>query len=133
MISCSGFAPEQRVFALQGGDRLDGVGAADGLGPGLAEPEVADLTGLGQLLDGAGDVLDGHLRVDAVLVEQVDGVHPQAAQGGVGDGADVLGSAGQAVLGAVGVDVEAELGGDDDLVAHRARAWPTSCSLTKGP
>ena len=36
-----GLAPEQRVLALQGGDRLDGVGAADDVDAGLGQPEVA--------------------------------------------------------------------------------------------
>ena len=50
-----------------------------------------------ELLDGAGDLLDGHLRVDPVLVEEVDGVDAEAAQRGVSHLADVLGPAGQAV------------------------------------
>ena len=80
---------------------------------------MLDLAGLDQLLDGAGDVLDGYVGVDAVLVEQVDGVDAQPLEGGVGDPLDVLGSAGQAGLAAVGVEREAELGGDDDLAAER--------------
>jgi len=52
-----------------------------------------------------------------VLVEQVDPVGAEPAQGGVGDLLDVLRAAGQTVLAAVGVDVEAELRSDDDLVA----------------
>jgi hypothetical protein len=38
-----GFAPPQRVFALQGGHRLHRVGPADGLRLGLGQPEVPDL------------------------------------------------------------------------------------------
>ena len=117
MISAFGFAPEQGVLALQGGDGLDGVGAADGLRACFGEPEVAHFARVDQLLDGAGDVLDRHLRVDAVLVEQVDGVDPEPAQGPVDGVADVVGVAGQPGLAAVVVEGEAELGGDDDLVA----------------
>ena len=59
---------------------LDGVGAADGRGAGLGQAEVPDLAGRDELLDRAGDVLDGHLRVDAVLVEQVDDVGAKASK-----------------------------------------------------
>ena len=85
-----GLAPEQGVLALQRGDGLHGVGAADRVDAGLGHPEVVDLAGLDELLDGAGDVLDGDVRVDAVLVEQVDGVGAQAPQGAVDGGADVV-------------------------------------------
>ena len=89
------------------------------LDPGLGQAEVAHLAGVDELLDGAGDVLDGDVRVDAVLVEQVDGVGAQPPQRAVDGGADVLGPAGDAGLVAVLVEGEAELGGDDDLVADR--------------
>ena len=56
---------------------------------GLGHPEVVDLAGLDELLDGAGDVLDRDVGVDAVLVEQVDGVGPQPTQRAVDGGADV--------------------------------------------
>jgi hypothetical protein len=57
---------------LQSGDRLDGVGAADGFSAGFGEAEVLDLAFLDQVLDGAGDIFDGHVGIDAVLVEKID-------------------------------------------------------------
>ena len=39
-----GLAPEERVFALQRGDGLNGMGAADGLRAGFGEAEVLHLT-----------------------------------------------------------------------------------------
>ena len=48
------------------------MGAADGLHARLREAEVLDLALLDQLLDRARDVLDRDVRVDAVLVEEVD-------------------------------------------------------------
>ena len=42
--------------------------------------EVSDLTLGDQLLDGAGDVLAGHVRVDAMLVQQVDAIGPEPSQ-----------------------------------------------------
>ena len=79
-ISVLGLAPPERVLALQRGDRLDGVRAADRLHARLGEAEVPDLARLDQLLHRAGDVLDRDARVDAVLVEQVDRVGPEPLQ-----------------------------------------------------
>ena len=72
-----GLAPPQRVLALQRRDRLDGVRAADRLHAGLGQAEVLDLALADQFLHRAGHVLDRHVRIDAVLVEQVDAVGPQ--------------------------------------------------------
>ena len=64
-----GLSPPQRVLALQRRDRLDRVGATDRLDTGFGQTEVPDLAFADQLLDGAGDVLDRHFGIDAVLVE----------------------------------------------------------------
>jgi len=59
---------------------VDGVGAADGVDPGLGQADVADLAlgdQLGQRPDG---VLDRRVRVDPVLVVQVDAVGAQPRQ-----------------------------------------------------
>lgn len=68
-----GFAPPDGVFALEGGDGLDGVGAADGFDAGFGEAEVFYFTLLDEVFYGAGDVFDGDGGVDTVLVEEVDG------------------------------------------------------------
>ena len=94
------------------------MGAADRSGAGLGHPEVVDLAGVDELLDGAGDLLDGDVRVDSVLVEQIDGVGPQATEGALDGGTDVIRSTGDAGLLAVRIEGEPELGGDDDVVAH---------------
>ena len=69
--------PPQRVFALQRGERLDGVRAANRLHACLGKSEVLDLPGLNQFLHRAGHVFDGHVRVDAMLIQQVDAFHPE--------------------------------------------------------
>ena len=91
-----GLPPPQRVFALDGGDRLDGVGATDRLHARLGEAEVLDLARLDQLLHRPGHVLDGHVRVDAVLIEQVDGIDPEPLERALDDLLDVLRPAVQA-------------------------------------
>jgi hypothetical protein len=72
-----------------------------------------------QLLDGTGDILDGNLRVDAVLVKEVDAIRAQAPQHALDDQFDVLGAAveARAALPGLEVDVPAELRRDDDLIA----------------
>ena len=88
--------------------------------PGSERPKCRDLALRDELLDRAGDLLDRHVRVDAVLVEEVDVVGPQPLERGLGDLLDVLGAAVHAALPGLdpGLEVEAELGGDHDLLAY---------------
>src|SRR5439155_24459758 len=69
--------PPQRVLALNRRDRLHRVCAADRLRSRFGEAEVLDLALLNQLLHRPRDVLDGHVRIDAVLVIQIDGIDLQ--------------------------------------------------------
>jgi hypothetical protein len=114
-----GLTPEEGVLALQRGDGLDGVRAADGVDARLRHPEMADLAGLDELLDGACDLFDGHVRVDPVLVEQVDRVGAQPTKRAVDGRTDAVGPAADAGLVAVLVEGEAELGRDDDVLPER--------------
>ena len=100
-------------------DGLDGVCATDGLGARLGQPEVLHLALLNQFLYGAGDVLDGDVRVHAMLIQHVDGRHVQALQHRVGDLTNVVGPAVHPVACAIGVDSESELGRDHDSLAKR--------------
>ena len=78
-----------------------------------------------QVLDRAGDILDRHLRIDPMLVEQVDAVGAQALQHAFDHQLDVIGPAVEAgsALSGLQVDVPAELRGDDDLVAEGRDAF----------
>jgi hypothetical protein len=60
--------------------------------------EVLHLPRLDQVLDRSSHVLDRHLRADAVLVEQVDGVNSEALERTIHGLPDVLGAAGEANL-----------------------------------
>jgi hypothetical protein len=118
-------APPEGVLALEGGDGLDGVGAADGGGGGFGHAEVLDFTFLDKLFDGSGGLFDGNFEVDAVLVEEVEGVDLEALEAGLGDLADVLRAAVEGVpfAAVVGVGFEAELGGDDDFSAEGGQGF----------
>ena len=64
-----GFSPPDRIFALDGGHALNGMGAADEIGAGFRQPEMFDLSGLNELFDRPGYILDGNVRVGPVLIE----------------------------------------------------------------
>lgn len=82
----------------------------------LREAEVLDLALADQLLDHARNVLDGHVRVDTVLIEEIDAVGLEPLERCIGHLPDALGPA---VHARFGVPVlEAELGRDHDLVAE---------------
>ena len=67
------------------------MGAADGLRACFRKAEVLHLACLDQFLHRARHIFDGHVRIDAVLVEQIDGLDPQPLERGLGDLLDVLG------------------------------------------
>jgi hypothetical protein len=63
-----GASSPQRVFALDRGDRLDGVGPPDRLHSWFRKAEVLHFACLNQVLHRPGHVFDGHVRVDPVLI-----------------------------------------------------------------
>jgi hypothetical protein len=81
---------------------------------------VLHLALLDQFLHGSCDVFDGHVGIDAVLVEDVNAVGVQALQRCFSDLLDMLGAAVHTLPSrtAIRVEVEAELGGDHDLFAN---------------
>ena len=85
-------------------------------------------------LIGAGDVFDGHVRVDAVLVVEVDVVGAQPAQRALDGAADARRVAAQAAgRDAVLVEREPELGGDDDVVAVRLEGFADDVLVGERP
>jgi hypothetical protein len=61
-------------YSLWTADGLHRVRPTDGWCGSLGQAEVLGLAGFDEVLDRAGDVFDGHLWVDPVLVVEVDGV-----------------------------------------------------------
>lgn len=80
----------QRIFALEGGDGVDGMGAPDCGRPCFREAEETHLSLGDQLAHRACYLLDRHVGIDAVLIEEVDPVRPESPQRRVGHLPDVL-------------------------------------------
>ena len=68
------------------------------------------------------DVLDWHIRVNTVLIEQVDRFDPEALERGLGDLLDVRGPTIQAALFAT-LELEPELGCNHHLTTHRGQRF----------
>ena len=83
-------SPPQRVFALDCRDWLDCVGAADGFCACFRKAEVLHLACLNQVLHRSRHVFDGHVRVNPVLIEQIDGIDLEPLERGLGDLLDLL-------------------------------------------
>jgi len=96
------------------------VGSTDSLWRRLRQAEVLHFPRRDQVLDRPRDILDRHVRVDAVLVEQVDGLDLQPRQHRVHDVTDVIRTAVEATATRPGllIDVPAELRSNRHLVAH---------------
>ena len=94
--------------------------AAHRLQAGFGQTVLEHLALRRQGLHGPGHVFDGHLRIDAMLVKQVDAVSAQPSQLGVHHLPDVFGPAVQSTTSLPGlrIDVKAELGGHDDPTAN---------------
>src|SRR5579864_7650993 len=95
-------APPKRVLALERGDRLDRVRAADDLHSCLGESEVLHLALLNQVLHGPSHIFDRNIRVYAVLIKQIDDIRPEALERGLGHFLDMHRAAIEASLLAVG-------------------------------
>jgi hypothetical protein len=86
---------------------------------------VAHLAGRDQVLHCAGDVLDGNVRIDAVLVEKIDVVRAEASQHLVRYALDVLRPTVEAAaFTRRRINVKAELGGDYHLVTDGRQRFP---------
>src|SRR5260370_28652339 len=60
--------------------RLSSVRPADGLGARLGQTEVQNLSFFNQFFDGVCHILDWHIRIDPVLVVEINAVGSEALQ-----------------------------------------------------
>ena len=82
--------PALDELALNCRDRLDSVCATDCLHSWFRKSEVLHLTLLNQVLHGSRNVFDIHVRINTVLVKQIDDIGLESPEGGLGDFLDVL-------------------------------------------
>src|ERR1700675_1890165 len=71
-------SPPQRVFALNCRDRQDSVCATDCLHSWFRKAEVFHLTLLNEVLHRSRHVFDRHIRINTVLIKQINGVDLQS-------------------------------------------------------
>src|SRR4051812_5741831 len=95
---------------------MDLVGAADGLGACFGEAERAYLARFDQTLHRADGFLDRHLRVDAMLVIDIDHVDPQALEARLARSEHMVRAAVDVLLAVRQLHLP-ELGGHYDVVA----------------
>ncbi len=96
-------------------------------GTRFRKAEVFHLALPDQFRHGAHRIFDRNVRIDAMLIEQVDDIDAKAFEGGFGNGAHIFRAAVRAhhhlACRFAGVDFETELGGDDHLVAIGLQAF----------
>src|SRR5438552_7950383 len=109
-------SPPQGILALHGRHRLHCVRAADRAHAGFRHAEVFHLALRNQFLDRSRHVFDRHVRVNAVLIIEIDHIGPEPFQRPFDAPLDAIGPAGLHLLSVL--DFDAELGGNHDLSAH---------------
>ena len=124
-ISRSGSRYQSEYLALHRRHRLDRVGPSDRVCGGFGQAEVLHFALLDQILDGSGDILDRHIRVDAVLVVQIDRLDLQSRERALDHAPDVFGPAVETTPPrlAFGAGCPPELRGDHDLPSERRQGF----------
>lgn len=108
---------------MQRRDRLHRVSSPNGLRTGFRQAEILYFPFADQWLHRTGHLLDRHLGIDAVLIQQIDRLYPQALQRTFHRPANMLRTAVQHLLPRRLRQIETEFGGDDDPIAHRRQRF----------
>src|SRR5439155_11615993 len=118
-------SPPQRIFVLNSSDWLHSMCATNGLYPGFRKPKVPDLASLYQLPHRAGDIFNRHLRINTVLIEQIDHIRFEPLQRSVGNFLDVFWATIQLAPPRIAgrSRFEPELGRDHHLLAKRSQRF----------
>src|SRR3954462_7231397 len=96
---------------------MNAVRAANGGRGSFRETDEADLPFPDELRHGAHCLLDRRIRIDAVLIVEIDVIDTEAPQRAFAGAADVVGLSVNAEERAFGRAHVTELGGDDDAIA----------------
>src|ERR1017187_8648979 len=119
----------QRILALESSDRLDCVCATDRLNSCFGKAEVLDLAFLNQVLHRSSYVFDRHVRVNPMLIKQVDDINLEPLERALCGLLDVLWTTVQArqTLHPAGIEirteVEPEFGGDRHSVTEGSESF----------
>ena len=112
-------------------DGVHCVSTANGLRSRFTDAQRTDLALGNQLGQGSPRLLDRHIRIDSMLVVQVDVVGSERRQGSITAGPHVFRGAVDTDLLARVVDLDTEFGRDDHLIANRGKGLPNK-SLVGG-
>src|SRR5712691_5337569 len=93
--------------------------------------EVPDLTFLNQILDRPSNIFDSHVRVNPMLIEEIDVVGLQSLERGFGHLLDVLGPAIRAPLLSVRTKFETEFGSYHHLTAKGSERFANKFFVRK--
>src|SRR5688572_28855662 len=97
------------------------MSTTDSLYARLGKSPMHNLSLIHQVFERSGDVFDGHLRIDAVLIEKIYAVGPQPLERSFNDQLNMIwfavkpGKPASRLL----VDIPTELGSDPDLISKR--------------
>src|SRR6202044_3134494 len=107
--------------ALQRSHGLHCVGPADSLRARLGKPKVLHLALLDEIFHGSGNVFDRNIRIDTMLIEQIDDISSEPLERGFRNFLDVLWPAIQSGLFAgIRIKLESEFSSDRNLLAERS-------------
>src|SRR5262245_13482103 len=115
----------QRIFALDRSDRLDCVRATNRLRSRFRKTEMLNLTFLNQRLHCSRHIFNWHVRINTVLIKQIDDLDPESLETAFSDMLDVLWPTIQPHPSrlSVGLKFEPELGGDHHLLAEGSEGF----------
>src|SRR3972149_1984954 len=97
--------------------------ATDRLSCCFRKAEMLHLTRENEIPHRSCHVFNGDVRINTVLVEQIDGLDLEPFQRGVGDLFDVLWPTIQSLSGSCRLDAKTELGGDHHLTMERYKCF----------
>src|SRR5262249_27159724 len=112
-------SPPQRIFALQRRHRLNRMRSANRLHARFRQSKMLYLSFANQTFNCTSNVFDRYIRINPVLIQQINHIGLQSLKGSLDHFLDVLRPAIQASLSAFGIELECKLGGDHHLLAER--------------
>jgi len=108
------------------------VSAPNRVGSGFRKSEVLDLALTDQVLHCSRHVFDRHVRVNPVLIEQINCLDLEPLERGLGDLIDVFRAAVKAISRSVWVEPEPEFRGDHHVFTEWSQSFPHEFLIREG-